>query len=138
MRSSKIGRAIGDDVILRVSGQDVNGTIDVFGAASVRLRTTEGATWHAGHSSIECVTNLSQLPAIHDIVIPTAEWEAAELDAQERLVAASNDIGLTGIIFLRDLDAYNHPSGTTTVQVKANRPLTEPQVDRVKSTLLGD
>jgi small-conductance mechanosensitive channel len=130
--------AVGDEVVLRVSGQDVGGTIDVVGAASVRLRTAEGATWHAGHSSIECVTNLSQLPAVHDIVVPTSEWDDAELDAHERLAAASNDVGLTGIIFLRDLDAHRHPSGTTTVQVKANRPLTEPQVDRVKSRLLGD
>ena len=117
-------------VILRVSGQDVSGTIDVLGVASVRLRTAEGATWHAGHSSIECVTNLSQLPAIHDIVVPTHEWEEAELDVHERLTAASNDVGLTGIVFLRDLDAHSHPSGTTTVQVKANRPLTGPQVTR--------
>ncbi|MFT6289553.1 MAG: hypothetical protein ACJAR2_000138 [Ilumatobacter sp.] len=130
--------AIGDEVILRVSGQDVTGTIDVVGAASVRLRTADGATWHAGHSSIDCVTNLSQLPAIHDIVVPTVEWEEAGFDAHERLAAASNDAGLTGIIFLRDLDAHSHPSGTTTVQVKANKPLTEPQVHRVKSTLLGD
>lgn len=130
--------AIGDEVILRVSGQDVTGTIDVVGPASVRIRTEAGATWHAGHSSIECVTNLSQLPAIHDIVMPTSQWEAAELDAHERLAAASNDVGLTGIIFLRDLDAHNHPSGTTTVQVKANRSLTGPQVAEVKSRLLGD
>lgn len=130
--------AVGDEVVLRVSGQDIHGTIDVVGAASVRLRTAEGASWHAGHSSIECVTNLSQMPSVHDIVVPTEEWDVAELDAHERLAAASNDVGLTGIIFLRDLDAHRHPSGTTTVQVKANRPLSEPQVARVKSTLLGD
>jgi hypothetical protein len=129
--------AVGDEVILRVSDKDVAGTIDVFGAASVRLRTAEGATWHAGHSNIECVTNLSQLPAVHDIVVPTDKWREAEIDAHERLAAASNDVGLTGVVFMRDLDAHSHPSGETTVQVKANRPLTEPQVDRVKSTLLS-
>jgi hypothetical protein len=130
--------AVGDDVILRVSGQDVEGTIDLVGAAAVRLRTAEGATWHAGHSSIECVTNLSQLPAVHDIIVPTTEWANAEVDALDRLAAASNDAGLTGVIFLRDLDAHEHPSGTTTVKVKSNRSLSEPQIDRVKATLLGD
>lgn len=130
--------AVGDEVILRVSGQDVDGTIDLVGAAAVRLRTAEGATWHAGHSAIECVTNLSQLPAIHDIVVPTTAWANAEIDALDRLSAASNDTGLTGVIFLRDLDAHEHPSGTTTVKVKSNRPLSEPQIDRVKATLLGD
>jgi hypothetical protein len=81
---------------------------------------------------------LSQLPAVHDIVVPTAEWANAEVDALDRLAAASNNTGLTGVIFLRDLDAHEHPSGTTTVKVKTNRSLSEPQIDRVKATLLGD
>ena len=130
--------AVGDEVMLRVSGQDVQGTVDLVGAASIRLRTAGGATWHAGHSTIECVTNLSQLPATHDIVVSTPRWEAAEVDARERLVAASNDIGLTGIVFLGDIDSYGHPSGTTTLKVKANRPLSEPQVHQVRATLLGE
>src|SRR6478736_207255 len=70
--------AAGDDVILRIGGAEVQGTVDLIGSASLRLRTVDGATWHAGHASIESVTNLSQLPAVSDIEIPVEAWERAD------------------------------------------------------------
>ena len=134
--------AVGDDVVLRVGGEDVHGTVDLVGTASVRLRTPDGATWHAGHHSIESVTNLSQLPAVSDIAVPVAEWSSTdEGAAAERLADSSNDVGLTGVVFMRDIETHEPDrdgagSDTVTVRVKANRPLSSPETDLVRSKLL--
>ena len=132
--------AAGDEVILRIAGTDVQGTVDLIGSASLRLRTLDGATWHAGHASIESVTNLSQLPAVSDIEVPIDAWERADQhDAIDRLASASNDVGLTGVVFLRDIETHE-PDGarsdTITVRVKSNRPLTVPEEDIVRAKLL--
>ncbi|HSP27761.1 MAG TPA: mechanosensitive ion channel family protein [Ilumatobacteraceae bacterium] len=135
--------AVGDDVVLRVSGTDVCGTVDLIGSASIRLRTADGATWHAGHHSVEAVTNLSQLPAVSDIEVPLVEWaQADEHAAAERLAVASNDVGLTGVVFLRDIETHecdsdsDAVSDTVTVRVKTNRPLSSPETDIVRNKLL--
>jgi len=134
--------AVGDDVILRVGGSEVRGTVDLIGSASVRLRTSEGATWHAGHHSVESVTNLSQLPAVSDIEVPVQAWAAAdESEAVERLADASNDVGLTGVVFLREIETHapgaEAPStDTVTVRVKTNRPLSSPETEIVRAKLL--
>jgi small-conductance mechanosensitive channel len=137
--------AVGDDVILRVGGTDVRGTVDLIGSASVRVRTPEGATWHAGHHAVESVTNLSQLPAVSHIEVPIAERAAAdEARAVERLAEASNDIGLTGVVFLRDIETHEPETDpdseidvdTVTVRVKTNRPLNTTETQIVRARLL--
>jgi small conductance mechanosensitive channel len=134
--------AVGDEVVLHVGSNDVRGTVDLVGAASVRLRTPDGATWHAGHHSIEAVTNLSQLPAVSDVPVPVAAWaEADESAAVARLADSSNDVGLTGVVFMRDIETHEstgEDGDTVTVRVKANRPLSSPQTDLVRAKLLGD
>ena len=141
--------AVGDDVILRVGGADVRGTVDLIGSASVRLRTPEGATWHAGHHAVESVTNLSQLPAVSDIEVSLVKWAAAdEAGAVERLAGASNDVGLTGVVFLRDIETHeperaaapdadaDADAGTVTVRVKTNRRLSSTETEIVRAKLL--
>jgi hypothetical protein len=140
--------AVGDEVVLRVGGHEVHGTVDLVGTASVRLRTADGATWHAGHHAVESVTNLSQLPAVSDITVPLEEWRHAdERAAVDRLASSSNDVGLTGVVFMRDIETH-HPAtdpahetageqvDTVTVRVKANRPLSSPETDIVRARLL--
>jgi len=133
--------AVGDEVVLQVGGITVDGTVDLIGTASVRLRTADGGTWHAGHHTIESVTNRSQLPAISNIPVPLEEWARAdEVAAAERLAGLSNDVGLTGVVFMRDIET--HPTvdhgdpDTVNVRVKANRPLSSPETDLVRATLL--
>jgi Mechanosensitive ion channel, beta-domain len=137
--------AVGDDVVFRVGGNEVRGTVDLIGSASVRLRTADGATWHAGHHAVESVTNLSQLPAVSDIEVPLEEWAAAdEREAVERLADASNDVGLTGVVFLRDIETHEPEidsesdvsNDTVTVRVRTNRPLSMPEADIVRAKLL--
>jgi hypothetical protein len=135
--------AVGDDVVLRVSGTEVRGTVDLIGSASIRLRTADGATWHAGHHSVEAVTNLSQLPAVSEIEVPLEEWaQADEHAAAERLAVSSNDVGLTGVVFLRDIETHecesstDAPADTVTVRVKTNRPLSSPETAIVRDRLL--
>lgn len=131
--------AVGDEVLLQVAGAEVRGTIDLIGTASVRLRTSEGATWHAGHHRVESVTNLSQLPAISDIDVPVDAWaEADEREAADRLIEASNDVGLTGVVFLRDIETHepDDDAATVTVRVKSNRPLSSPETAIVRDRLL--
>ncbi len=139
--------AVGDEVILRVSGTEVAGTVDLIGSSSLRLRTPDGATWHAGHHSIESVTNLSQLPAVSDIEVPVDDWARAdEQGAVKRLTDASNDVGLTGVVFLRDIETHEPDDrndgadacaiDTVTVRVKTNRPLTTPEAEIVRTKLL--
>jgi small-conductance mechanosensitive channel len=135
--------AVGDEVVLRVSGAEVRGTVDLIGSASIRLRTADGATWHAGHHSVEAVTNLSQLPAVSDIQVPVDDWALADEDAVvERLAVASNDVGLTGVVFLRDIETHEPatdeqlPTGMVTVRVKTNRPLSSPETEIVRNKLL--
>lgn len=135
--------AVGDEVILRMSGTDVSGTVDLIGSASIRLRTPDGATWHAGHHSVEAVTNLSQLPAVSDIQVPVDDWARAdERAAVDRLAVASNDVGLTGVVFLRDIETHEPdpdgeaPADTVTVRVKTNRPLSSPEAEIVRDKLL--
>lgn len=131
--------AVGDEVVLRVSGTEVCGTVDLIGTASVRLRTPDGATWHAGHHAVESVTNLSQLPAVSDIDVPLEEWAAADEDeAAGRLADASNDVGLTGVVFLRDIETHEPDNAvdTVTVRVKTNRPLSSPETEIVRAKLL--
>lgn len=127
--------AVGDQVSVTMSGTEISGTIDLMGPASIRVRTVEGATWHAGHSAIESVTNFSQIAASSEIAISTTEWNHVEDDAPQRLKWASNDVGLTGVIFLPDLVAQDHPTGVTTVTVRSNRPLTEHQKQLVHERL---
>lgn len=130
--------AVGDEVVLRTAESETRGTVDLIGTASVRLRTPAGATWHAGHHVIESVTNLSQLPAVSDISVPLDDWTRAdEAEAVERLTSASNDAGLTGLVFMRDIETHDRPdSDTVTVRVKANRPLSSPETDIVRARLL--
>jgi len=135
--------AVGDEVVLRVGGHEVGGTVDLVGTASVRLRTADGATWHAGHHAIESVTNLSQLPAVSDITVPLDEWQQAdEQAAVERLAYSSNDVGLTGVVFMRDIETHRPAEATevapetVTVRVKSNRPLSSPETEIVRARLL--
>jgi hypothetical protein len=133
--------AVGDDVVLQVGGNEVRGTVDLIGTTSIRLRTPEGATWHAAHHTIESVTNLSQLPSISDIAVPLGEWaQADESAAAVRLAESSNDVGLTGVVFMRDIEtqtvAGEREANTVTVRVKANRPLSSPEADLVRAKLL--
>jgi small conductance mechanosensitive channel len=135
---------VGDEVVLRVGGSEVRGTVDLIGSASVRLRTPDGATWHAGHHAVESVANLSQLPAISDIEVPLEDWASSdERAAAERLAVASNDVGLTGVVFLRDIETHEpdsagseDPIDTVTVRVSTNRPLTSPETAIVRDRLL--
>ena len=127
--------AVGDQVSVTMAGNEVSGTIDLMGPASIRVRTDAGATWHAGHSAIDSVTNFSQLAASSEIAIPTTQWNHVEDDASQRLKSASNDIGLTGVIFLPDLATQNHPTGVTTVTVRSNRPLSDGQKQLVHERL---
>ena len=127
--------------MLRVSGTEVRGTVDLVGTASIRLRTPDGATWHAGHAAIDSVTNLSQLPTVSHIEVPLEEWAAAdERAAVERLADASNDVGLTGVVFLREIETHEpdvaSDVGTVTLRVKTNRPLSSPETDLVPARLL--
>ena len=133
--------AVGDEVVLRVSGTEVRGTVDLIGTASVRLRTRDGAAWHAGHHAVESVTNLSQLPAVSDIDVPVDQWaDADEQAVSARLANASNDVGLTGVVFLRDIETHPGddaaPAETVTVRVTTNRSLTTPETELVRSKLL--
>lgn len=127
--------AVGDQVMISIAGTEVRGTIDLIGPASLRVRTDDGATWHAGHAAIECVTNFSQLPASAEITMSTAHWVDVEDVAAQRLTTASNDIGLTGVVFLPDLATQQHPAGVTTVTVRTNRPLTDDQKCLVRDRL---
>lgn len=148
----------GDMVVMSVGGNEVRGTVDLVGAASVRLRTADGATWHAGHHVIESVANESQLPAVTDIPVPLSDWTQSDpKHAADRLAEATNDVGLTGVVFVRDIETHSPiaPDGTadshapTTaaseigddtvlVAVKSNRPLSPPQADLVRDRLLGN
>jgi len=111
--------AVGDEVVLRVSGTEVRGTVDLIGTASVRLRTPDGAAWHAGHHAVESVANLSQLPSVSDIDVPVDQWAGADEQAvSARLANASNDIGLTGVVFLRDIETHS-AAGPTAAPVDA-------------------
>lgn len=139
--------AAGDDVIFLVSGQPISGIVDLIGAASVRLRSADGAMWHVGHNKIESVTNLSQLPSISDIEVPASTWQHADDAAVANLLtASSNDVGLTGVVFLRDIETFGAeraddatlplPTDTITVRVKTNRPLSQSEADVIKAKLL--
>ncbi len=127
--------AVGDVVVFNVGGNEVCGTVDLMGATSVRVRTSDGATWHAGHGAIDSVRNSSQTAAASNIIIPTAQWADVEDGAARRLAHATNDIGLTGVVFLPELATQLHPTGVTTVTVKTNRPLTADQRDLVQERL---
>ena len=127
--------AVGDAVVLRSSGVDVRGTVDLMGAASVRLRTDDGATWHAGHGSIESVPKSSQMPATTLIDVSTEAWVRLEEQASDLITASSNDIGLTGVIFLPNLSPSDDRNGTTTLTVRSNRPLSDKQADNIKQRL---
>ena len=75
------------------------------------------------------MTNLSQLPAVSDIEIPIDAWEQADQhDAIDRLASASNDVGLTGVVFLRDIETHE-PDGadadTVTVAGQVEPPADE-------------
>ena len=64
-------------------------------------------------------------------------------DAPERLAESSNDVGLTGVVFVRDIETHTgedteDDSDTVKVAVKANRPLSPPQADIVRDRLLGN
>lgn len=99
--------AVGDEVTFVVGGNEVSGTVDLIGAAAVRLRTTDGTTWHAGHHAIESVANRSQVPAVTDIAVSLEEWNDTDAAAAAaRLVESSNDVGLTGIVFVRDIETH--------------------------------
>lgn len=132
--------AIGDRVTARVDGADITGTIDVIGAATVRIRTDEGATCHLGHDAIRCLTNHSQRPAMAIVTLADQDWQNAEpADATARLAAASNDVGLTGVVFVGDVVKTHQrtESGEVDVAVSTNRPLNSAQIQAVKHRLMA-
>lgn len=129
--------AVGDEVVFSIGGNEVEGIVDLVGPASVRLRTPAGATWHAGHSAIESITNRSQVAATVEILVPSRRWDDVESDAARIIADASNDVGLTGVVFLPGLVATPHPAGGTSVQVKANKPLTDGQRAALQERLLS-
>lgn len=131
--------AIGDDVVVHVADIDVRGTVDLLGAASVRLRLVDGSAWHGGHGIIDCVTNYSQTPATAQIAVPVADWRRVDPDdASSRLVSSSNDIGLTGVVFMPELSVGDPTDdGQVPVDVRSNRSLTPAQELAVRDRLLG-
>ena len=86
------------------------------------------------------MTNLSQLPAVSDIEVPIEAWEQAdERDAIDRLASASNDVGLTGVVFLRDIETHEpedadvgHGDDSGEVEPSAHQP----EEDIVRARLL--
>jgi hypothetical protein len=129
--------AVGDDVTMRVSGADVDGTVEELNSAGVRLRLPNGHTWHAGHASIESVVNRSQELITHRIEVPSDVW--SELDQAlmgPKLTAASHDLGLTNVVLLADIEAEAQRDGTTSVEFRANRRLSERQRRQVAERVL--
>ena len=69
---------------------------------------------------------------LHD---PEADADAAAA----RLAGASNDVGLTGVVFMRDIETHppvGDADDTLNVRVKTNRPLSSPETDLVRDRLL--
>ena len=129
--------AVGDHVIMRVSGVEVEGTVEELNSAGVRLRLPDGHTWHAGHASVESVINRSQELVTHRIEVPSDVW--SELDEAligPKLTAASHDLGLTNVVLLADIEAEAHRDGTTSVEFRATRRLTERQRRQVVQRVL--
>ncbi len=62
------------------------------------------------------------------------------------MAGASNDVGLTGVVFLRDIETHSAATapdvteagddGSVTVRVKSNRPLSDDEARLVKDRLL--
>ena len=134
--------AIGDRVTAHVGGAEILGTVDLIAAASVRIRTDDGATCHVGHDAIDYLVNHSQTPSTTTLMLPADQWrEIQPAAAATRLAAASDDIGLTGVVFVADIvgpseDSENRQSGEVEVEINANRPLTQAQSEIVKQRLL--
>lgn len=131
--------AVGDQVSMRVSGHEVEGTVEALNSAGVRLRLDDGTTWHAGHGAIESVTNRSQQLVVHHVDVPSDVW--AQLDATlvgPRLKDASHNLGLTDVLLLADIDAEGHPDGRTRLSFKATRRLSERQRRLVVDQVLAD
>ncbi len=129
--------AVGDHVTMRVSGADVDGTVEELNSAGVRLRLPDGHTWHAGHASIESVVNRSQELITHRIEVPSDVW--SELDEAligPKLTAASHDLGLTNVVLLADIEAEAQRNGTTSVEFRASRRLSERQRRQVAERVL--
>ncbi|MEM8620693.1 MAG: mechanosensitive ion channel domain-containing protein [Actinomycetota bacterium] len=134
--------AVGDEVDLRIEGTDVHGVVDLVGIAAVRIRTEGGASWHAGHHTIQAVTNHSQLPSVSEIEVPGDLWSHTTPEhAGQRLAAASNEPGLTGVVFLSEVEHAVEPTvgdEPDTVRVRSNRPLTDGQRSRARQRLLDE
>ena len=134
--------AVGDEVDVRIDGTDVHGVVDLVGIAAVRIRTADGASWHAGHHTVQAVTNHSQLPSVSEIEVPGDLWAHTTPEhAGRRLAAASNEPGLTGVVFLPDVQPDAEPgvgSEADTVRVRSNRPLTDDQLSRARQRLLDE
>lgn len=120
--------AAGDEITVTVGGTDISGRVETLGSAGVRLRLTNGATWHCGHGSIEGVTNHSQQLVRHVVELPPELW--AELDhssISRELNSASHDLGLTDVLLVSDIAAEATDAGNTGVVFHASRPLTKRQ-----------
>ncbi len=72
------------------------------------------------------------------MAIATTQWNHVEDDAAQRLKSASNNVGLTGVIFLPELATQHHPTGVTTVTIRSNRPLTDNQKHLVHKRLAAE
>ncbi|MEM9516893.1 MAG: hypothetical protein AAGA42_18745, partial [Actinomycetota bacterium] len=142
---------VGDDVDVRIDGTDVRGVVDLVGIASVRIRTADGSTWHAGHHAIQAVSNHSQLPAESSIEVPRDLWAMTSPErAGHRLASASNEPGLTGVVFLPELtDDHNQPidddapaaqrdDDPVAVRVRSNRPLSDAERREARHRLLAE
>ena len=130
--------AVGDIVRVRISSEEVTGTVETLGGSGLRLRLGDGTTWHVGHGSIESVTNLSQQLVPNSIEVPSdalAEIDEAEL--RQRLNAGSLDLGFGDVLLAPDLAAEQIDTGTTRVTVKASRPLNKRQKRMVADRITG-
>ncbi|HSM64762.1 MAG TPA: hypothetical protein VK860_00510, partial [Ilumatobacteraceae bacterium] len=81
---------------------------------------------------------------VSDIEVPVEAWASAGEAAAERLARASNDVGLTGVVFLREIETHapcadtdaDTVTDTVTLRVRSNRPLSSPETEIVKARLL--
>lgn len=113
---------VGDEIVAEVGWPEpVVGVVDHIGLFSTRVRD-ERSTMHFPNHTLAVIRNLSQEPCRTTLRVKVPADAAAE-DASVLLRDLAGTDGLTDVVFLGDLAAYDSSTGEVEVEVATPRAL---------------
>ena len=122
---------VGDEIMVEVGwSEPVVAVVDHVGLFSTRLRDAR-STLHFPNSALVNLRNLSQEAAVSTIRLSVPDDSSPD-EAKSLLRGLAGTDGLTDVIFVGDIEAYEPNTGEVEVEVRTARALDEREKSRLE------